>query len=105
MKTSFRSNRRSRPEKEGAENAEVEKTESEELQQDEEKVDEELDMDGEEEEAGVEEFTLDRFEYFSQSIAAKARMNNKPFIIRICIICEYDHIYLILHHKCLQIFS
>lgn len=76
MKRSFRSNRRSRPEKEGVENGEVEK-EREQLQQEEEKEDEESDMNGDEEEAGIEAFTLDRFIDFSQSIAAETRMMNK----------------------------
>ncbi len=39
-------------------------------------MDAETGMDGEEEEAGEEEFTSDRFSDFSQSIAAEARMNN-----------------------------
>lgn len=62
------------------------------MQQEEEKVDEESDMDGDEEEAGVEEFTPDRFSDFSQSIAAEVRVNNKPFIMKsnqiTCCICE-----------------
>lgn len=62
----FRSDRRSRPEKEGAENGEEE-----------EKVDEESDMGGDKEDAGVEGLTLDRFSDFAKSIAAGARIHNK----------------------------
>lgn len=67
---SFRLNRRSSPEKEGAENWEAEKMEREELQQEEEE-DEESGKSEDEEEAGVEKFTLVRFSDLSQSIAAE----------------------------------
>jgi len=82
MKTNFRSESRSRPEKDGTENGEVEKTGREELQQDEEKVKEESDVDGDDEEDGVEEFTRDRLAACCQSIAAGATMNNKLLQIR-----------------------
>lgn len=62
MKRSLRSNRSSRPEKEGAENGEVGKKGQEVLQK--------------EADNGGEEFTLDWFRDFSQSIAAEPRMNN-----------------------------
>lgn len=47
------------------------------MQQEEEKVYEESDMDGDKEEAGVEELTLDWFSEFAQSIAVGARIHNK----------------------------
>lgn len=84
----FRSDRRSRPEKEGAENWE------------EDKVDEESDMDGDKEEAGVEELTLDRFSDFSQSIAAGARIHNKSTRLIIYRFFIYDtSFYIIIAHK------
>lgn len=66
--------------KEDAENGEVKRRGWEELQQDEEKLEEESDMEGEKEEAGVGEFTRDWFRAFSQSITAEVRMNKKKYL-------------------------
>lgn len=79
MKSSLRSNRRSRPEKEGAESWEVERKGREELQQEEGKEGEESDMAGTGEgKVGVEEFTLGVFSDFSHSITAEIRIKKKP---------------------------
>lgn len=40
-------------------------------------MEKESDVVGDDEEAAVEEFTLDRFNDFSQSIAARSTLNNK----------------------------
>lgn len=68
MKMSFRSSRRSSPEKAGAENGEVEKRGREEFQREEGK---DSNMDGVEGETEEEEFTLELYSESAQSIAAR----------------------------------